>query len=194
MKKNLTKIFIILFSISTAIALLAIALLAIYIYVLPSLVSNNKTISLIKNTFKKELNLDLDIETPALKTALSPEISFKIDKLNLKKDSVVLIDLSKFDTVLSFKKILNKEIKINSLHADNLVIKADKLIEALPQSNNETKKQDWKIDFYSIDINLKNLYLTYKKNKNLIEMQSKNNRMTRFKDKRAVGVESIINI
>ncbi len=194
MKKNLTKIFIILFSISTAIALLAIALLAIYIYVLPSLVSNNKVISLIKNTVKKELNLDLDIEKPELKTALSPEISFKIDKLNLKKDSVVLVDLSKFDTVLSFKKILNKEIKINSLHADNLVIKADKLIEALPQSNNETKKQDWKIDFYSIDINLKNLYLTYNLNKNLIEIQSKNTRMTRFKDNLAVGFESIINI
>ena len=97
MKKNLTKIFIILFSISAIAALLAIALLAIYIYVLPSLVSNNKTISLIKNTVKKELNLDLDIEKPELKTALSPEISFKIDKLNLKKDSVVLVDLSKFE-------------------------------------------------------------------------------------------------
>ena len=125
----------------------------------------------LRDFVKKEYNLDLEIKNPELKTYLKNNIDFKIDELLLKNGDEKLVELSNFDTSVSF--LLKGKINIKKLKADSLIIHLDRLLEIaqIPQSdNNENPFDAFVIDFYKGNIGLDELDLSYIQNKTLIQL------------------------
>ena len=60
---------------------------------------------MVEEAAEKNLKVNVDIEKPVLKTALSPEISFKLAKLSITKEKEHLLDINNLDTKISFKRI-----------------------------------------------------------------------------------------
>lgn len=101
----------------------------LYLKVLPAAVSNPKVIACVQNSLQKYAKLDLKIKNPLLKTELSPVISFKVDELSLKKGSDNLVEVDNFDTQISFKKLLQKDIIVKKLGADYIFADVNKLTD-----------------------------------------------------------------
>ena len=147
-----------------------------YISVLPKVAQSKilkKTLSKIVYDVTKT---DLDYDFVELKTYLKPQLDLKIGYLTLNKKGVELVKLENFETSVSFGDIFLKKIKLNKFLATTLVIKADKLIEALEIEQQEQKKEqefDWKIDIYDSKIKLDELELSYKQNGATLDLYSR---------------------
>ncbi len=128
-------------------------------------------INKIQKLVKENANMDLELIEPDIKTHLKPIIDFRVKNFTLKKDGEILIQLKDFDINADYK-ISNKEIKFNTLKASILKINADKLMDGMPKSEQENNEPiDWKLNFYSADLKLDDLELTYRqKNNTLIDL------------------------
>ena len=106
--------FLKIFGILVSIFIILIAIpVALYIFVLPQVVSNPRFLDYIKETVEKEVGAELIVEKPALKTALSPNIEFSADEILLTKNGETLLSIKKLDSSISFEKILLKKILLN---------------------------------------------------------------------------------
>lgn len=160
-----------------SIFLIALILLTGFFWLdtVPKIIKNKKFESSVINLVKKNLDMDLSYKNPTLKTYLNPRIDFKIDYLTLKKQNLTLINLQDFNMSVSFNQIFNKKIKLNWLIAQDLTLKADKLLEALPNNNQtQTGSFDYKLDLHKSNIGLTKMYLTYIQNKALLEITGNN--------------------
>ena len=162
----------VLFIISSLVFLSVIFIMALYLYILPTALQNNKIISSVENIVNKSLNAELVIEKPLLKTALRPEMSFKIDRLFIQRNNNKLIELEDFDIQISFNKILKKEIKLDELKTKTLFVDCEKILELLPQNQTQNQKPiDWKIDLFTAKVKIDNSKITYKQvNNSKIEL------------------------
>lgn len=129
----------------------------------------------IKDITKTALQMDLEIKNPNLITNLEPGFDFSIDNLTLKKNNLVLVEMKNFNTSISLNKILKKEIRLNKLKADSLIVKADKLIESLPEFSQQEQQAefDYKLDFYNSDIKLDEFELSYKQQKTIVDVYAR---------------------
>ncbi len=156
---------------------LVLLLLAfIYFYAAEKVVSSEAFSNFIVKITKQTLNADFEIKNPKLKTYFSPKIDFKIDYLLLSKDSKTIIYLKDFDSSFSFNKIFKKELKVNKLLAQSLVVKVDELLKILPKSseNQNNNDFDYKLDIYSANIALDNFEVSYiQKNKTKLDLSAK---------------------
>ena len=149
------------------ICILAISTILTYLYLIPEIAKSKFLSDTLNKIIYDFTKMELVYHNVQLKTYLKPRIDLKIGNLTLSKDSINLIELSNFETSLSFEKIFSKKIKLNKLLATTLIIKADKLIEALNIEQKETQQKqeiDWKLDIYSSKIKLDELELSYKQN------------------------------
>lgn len=129
--------------------------------------------NLIENYVKSNFDMDLNIEKLDLKTHLKPIIDFKVKNLTLKKHDIVLICLKDFDINADYK-ITKKELKLNTFKASVLNVNVDKLLSSLPKLSSNNKKSNWKIDFYSADLKLDDIDITFKqKNNTLLNINMK---------------------
>ena len=128
-----------------------IVLCAIWLALIPSLVSNDSVISFVQKTSQQALNAHVEILNPELKTSLTPRIRFKLDRLCVRKDKKILLDLNKIDADISFSRIFSKRIVVNKLGADLIFIDVNKLIALLPQKQQEEVKKhsDWRPDLFN---------------------------------------------
>ena len=157
----------VLFIISSLLFLFVIFIMALYLYILPTALQNNKIISSVENIVNKTLNAELVIGKPLLKTALKPEIRFKIDRLFIQRNNNKLIELEDFDIQISFNKIFKKEIKLDELKTKTLFVDCEKLLELFPQNQTQNQKQiDWKIDLFTAKVKIDNSKITYKQTNN----------------------------
>lgn len=167
--KNKTKL--ITAGILTATVLIS-APFALYLSVIPAIIQSPKTSEFISKTVKKELGLDLNIKDVRLKTSLSPEINFSIKDLSLKKEDEKLVKLENFDTQISLSDIFKKQIKINKLGADLILVDADSLINALPKNDSDKKVEqtssDWNVDLFDANLYIKKIFVRYNPNKDLV--------------------------
>lgn len=150
--------------------LLYLIALALYIRVLPALVSNKTVIENVEKLLNKSLGVELEIENPVLKTNFNPVIGFKIEKIKLNKGDDKILFAQNFDTVISFEKIFSKEIVVRKFGADNLLVDFTKLSTLFPQQQEkkEQKKSDWTIDLFDAVLYLKNSFIVYKINPDTI--------------------------
>lgn len=150
--------------VSTVAALLVAGAFALYLKALPAAVSNPNVISFVEKTLKDCANLDLHIENPTLKTSLSPEIEFVVDKLSLADNGKDLLEVDKFDTKISFKEIFAKNIIVQKLGADYIFADINGLLTlATPQEpQEEVKEFDWNFDFYDSLLYVKKSLFLYK--------------------------------
>ena len=140
-----------------------IVLCAIWLALIPSLVSNDSVISFVQKTSQQALNAHVEILNPELKTSLTPRIRFKLDRLCVRKDKKILLDLNKIDADISFSRIFSKRIVVNKLGADLIFIDVNKLIALLPKKQQEEVKKhsDWRPDLFNSLLYIKKCIVYY---------------------------------
>lgn len=146
-------------------SVLAASPFVIYLKVLPYAVSNEHVINFVEKSLNKYAGLKLDIKNPILKTELSPIISFKVDELSLhNKKNVLLLSVDNFDTTISFKEIMDKNIIIKKLGADYIFADINNLMALAPkqQEKKEQQKSEWNLDFFDSLLYVKKSLFLYK--------------------------------
>lgn len=142
---------------------LAAAIISSYLYLLPAVVSNQKTINYIEKTVKKSTNCNLEILNPKLKTSLKPIISFGVDKISLENNNASeIFVIDNFDTTISFEELLQKTIALKELTLDYVFVNADEIIKLLPKTENkkeEAKPLPIDFDFLNAHLHVKKVIL-----------------------------------
>ena len=115
-----------------SIVIFAVFLVAFYLYALPKIMTSKFATNSIEKLTHDILKMELVIDNPKIKTSLKPLIECSVDSLLLTKNNEVLVSLDGFSISISYNKIFQKEIKLNYLKANSLIVMADKLIENLP--------------------------------------------------------------
>ena len=158
-----------------SIVIFAVFLVAFYLYVLPKIMTSKFATNSIEKLTHDILKMELVIDNPKIKTSLKPLIECSVDSLLLTKNNEVLVSLDGFSTSISYNKIFQKEIKLNYLKANSLIVMADKLIENLPvfEKKENQKPSDFRLNIYNSEINLNELEVSYKQNKALIDLYSR---------------------
>lgn len=169
------------------------AVLMLYIFILPLILTSKFFISSVQNFVYKTTGANLEIVNPVIKTSLTPKIFISFDKLSLTKEKEQLLSVDKFLTAFSFDPVFKKELKFRVLGVNKISLDATKLIAILPkQKENENKHQEglpFKINifdsvFYVNECNIKSdlingAKLTLNGKKLLIERE-KNPKYIRF--------------
>ena len=135
---------------------------ALYLKGVPALVSNPKFIRFVESQLAQSMNIKAEIKNPVLKTSMSPKIEFKVDSLNLSNKDGNLIDVDNFNTVISFREILSKNIIIQKLGADYIFADINKLSSLAPEQSSQQQKSDWNFDFFDSILYIKKSVFLYK--------------------------------
>ena len=134
-----------------------------YLKVLPYAVSNHHVINFVEKQAEKVLGLKLEIVNPYLRTSLSPDIEFKVDKLDLANSAGNILIVDNFDCRISFKEIFDKNIIVQKLGADYIFADVNKLMSlARPNEPIEQKECDWNFDFFDSYLFIKKSLFLYK--------------------------------
>ena len=123
------------------ISLFTVLVLTAYLYVIPNLISNNNFLEFIKSAAKNNLNAELSITNPVLKTSLKPEITFSVDNLSLKKNGELLLNLQNIDSKINFYKFFARKITLEKLGADDIYIDINELQNLKIKKEKEKKKK-----------------------------------------------------
>ncbi len=150
------------------VVLLAGLTLLVYLKVLPWAVSSPKVISYVKEIAQKAYYVDIDLENPSLKTELSPNIAFGVDKLIVKSNTKRIFDVENFALNFSLSEVFNKKIilekaSVNYIFADTSKILALPIFNAKPE---QEVKTDWNVDVYHSVLALKQADILYDIDKN----------------------------
>ena len=132
-------------------AVLAGLTMLLYLKGLPYAVSHPKVINYVKNITQKAYYVDLDIENPKLKTELSPNINFSVDKITLSSNKNKVLDLKDLDVNLSFAEIFDKNIVLNKATLGYFYTDVNKVLD-LPflkqEQEKPQQKYDWNFDVF----------------------------------------------
>ncbi|MCR4881041.1 MAG: AsmA-like C-terminal region-containing protein [bacterium] len=158
MKKTAKLIFIIF----GALVFLFALLLGFYIKGLPFLVSNASVINFVEKQVNKSLGANISIVNPSLQTSFSPHIVFKLEALQIEKNSVELADVKNFQIDLSFKPILQKKIILNKLGAEYIYANVDELSKLSTGEDKKDKKEsNFKVDMFHSLLYVKEAIIIY---------------------------------
>lgn len=135
---------------------------AMYLNVLPWVVSNPNVINFVEKTLQNSMGLQLNIKNPVLKTSLSPDIEFKVEELSLVNNEAKLLQVDNFDTAISFKEIFSKNIIIKRLGADYIFADINRLSTLAQGDETATQQSDWNFDFYDSLLFVKKSLFLYK--------------------------------
>ncbi len=161
-KTAIKKIFILLMS---SFIILWGVLTALYIKVLPSLVSNPKIIELLQQNLKNNFNIDLSVENPVLRTSITPNIEFKVNRICASKQNIKLLEVNNFKTNFSFSKIFSKTITVNKLVAIGVYADVDNLLKLAPKSKKKSNnKNGWDFDISNAHLGVKDCEMLYSLN------------------------------
>ena len=167
----------------------------VYLFVIPHTISNNKFISYIENTVKESVGAELILEKPVLKTGFNSNIAFKSDNISLKKDNEIILSIKNLDTSISFKKILQKQIILNKVGADDIFADVNKLQTLSTEEQKEQKPFEYKIRWFNSDLYLKKCKILYKPKENvLIKFNAKNVEITKAKEPKYVHFSILTDI
>ena len=135
---------------------------ALYLNVLPAVVSNPKFITFVENTLKDTMGIELNIKNPVLKTHLSPDIEFSVEEVSLLNKGANLLQVDNFDTAISFKEIFDKNIIVKKLGSDYIFADINKLSTLAQGEQTEQQKSNWNFDFYDSVLYVKKSLFLYK--------------------------------
>ena len=141
----------------------------LYLKVLPWAVSNDKVIHYVENIVQKAYYIDLDIKKPILKTSLSPNLSFSVDKISATSNKNSLVDINKLDINISLAQLLKKKIILKKATIDYFYADVNKIME-LPafKQQQPQQKYDWNIDVFQSVLGVNNAEIIYSIDKNTI--------------------------
>lgn len=161
--KNFSKKTKIIISVVAIGAVIASVPFVLYLKVIPYAVSSPEVLSHVQNILDNQAGLKLNVKSPVLNTALSPELEFKVDELSLyNKENQALLAVQNFDTKISFAKVFKKIIIVKKLGADYIYADVNKLMALVPQQKQETQKTfDWYFDFFDSLLYVKKSTILY---------------------------------
>ena len=176
-------------------AIIAALPFVFYLKVLPYVVSNEQAISYVEQYVKESSKLDLVVKKPVLKTDLSPELSFSVDEISLKKDNASLLNIKNFDTTISFEKVFEKTIVLKKVGLDDLFADVNKLMALSTEPAKPQKKSDWTVEWLDSILYLKNCYIIYDVDKKTkVEVFGKNMEITSSREPKFVRFDLKINV
>ena len=185
-----------LLGVSLTILLIAV-LFWIYLSLIPRLISSNTFINFVEGNIEKSLKVDIEIIKPNLKTYVSPNIAFSVDKLIIKQNDKVLLYLLKFDTRFSFARLLEKRITFKKLGADYIYTDVDSLLTLFKQEKpkKENKKPDFRIGLFNSLLYIKKCNIIYSYNDNTtINFAAQNLKITGDKNPKKVSFDILCKI
>ncbi len=130
-----------------------IALITLYLCVIPAIFSNEKFVNNLLSSMK------IKVESPELRTYLVPKISLNVKKIEIEN----ALEVKNLDTEISFKV---KKIIVNRLLAEYVFADVDKLSTLFPASKGESKKSKIQLDLYDSILGLKESKILYSLDKN----------------------------
>lgn len=194
--KNCLK-FIKVFSVLLGItAVFAGMIILVYLKVVPAIVSNPKTIDYVKEFVKESTGAQLVLEKPVLRTSLSPQLGFGIEKLALTKDKKELLTLENLDTEVSFAKVLEKAVVLNKINIGYFFADANGLM-ALggAQQGEQPQPSDWTVEWLDSVLSLDKCLILYDFDKDThIRIDGKNMAITAQREPKLVHFDLGINI
>lgn len=187
------KVFSVLLGIT---AVLAGMIIFIYLKVVPAIVSNQKTIDYVKEFVKESTGAQLVLEKPVLRTSLTPQLGFGIEKLALTKDKKELLTLENLDTEVSFAKVLEKAVVLNKINIGYFFADANGLM-ALggAQQGEQPQPSDWTVEWLDSVLSLDKCLILYDFDKDThIKIEGKNMVITAQREPKLVHFDLGINI
>lgn len=149
----------------TITGIIFVGLLAVfYLKGLPYITSNPDVIEYVQNTVKKYTNADLTITKPQLHTEFSPNIEFKVEKIYLAKNNKKMLELNKFNSAISLKNILKRNIIIKKLVAESIFADVNAIQSIFPPSKT-TSKSEWSFDIIDSLLGVRSCEILYAFNK-----------------------------
>ncbi len=137
----------------------------LYLWLIPNIVSNQNFLNFVQNSVKEICGAELIVENPYLKTRISPNITFKTDKISLIKDGETLLDVKNFDCDFSLLKIFQKKIILKKLGSDEIYADINALQKlTLKEQEQEQKPSEFKVDWLSSLLYVKKCMILYKAN------------------------------
>ncbi len=135
----------------------------IYLKVIPYAVSNDRLITLVEKNAAKTLGIDVNIDSPVLKTGLNTNIDFKVKEISISKDKTNYFSLKNFDSSVSFAQVLEKTIILNKLGADYIFADVNKLMTLSGEQKPQQEQQpfDWTIDWFNSLLYIKKCVIVY---------------------------------
>ena len=84
LRREMNKFWLYILSVFGIVVLLVALIVGFYLKGLPYIVSNGNFINYVEKVVSEQTGAEFDIEKPVLKTGLTPDISFKVEKVSLK--------------------------------------------------------------------------------------------------------------
>lgn len=167
----------------------------VYLVVIPHAISSNNFINYIQDIVKDSVGAELVLEKPNLKTGLDSNLDFKSDNITLKKDNEIILSIKNLDTSISFKKILQKQIILNKVGADDIFADVNKLQTLSGEEQKEQKPFEYKIRWFNSDLYLKKCKILYRPKDNvLIKFNAKDILITKAKEPKYVHFSILTDI
>lgn len=137
-------------------------ILAVYLWLLPYVVSNDSFVDMLEQKAQTMLGVNLTIENPELHTNLTPVLTFKVNKIGITKGDEKLFLLEKLNSSLSFRDILLKRIIVKRLSIEGFYADVNKLMALCPkQEKKQPQKMNWYVDVMDALIYARNLEILY---------------------------------
>jgi len=145
----------------------------LYLFLIPTIISHPKVSAYISKKLERQFNINAQIEGVQLKTYIKPKVDFKVKNLAIKKDENKLLLLKEFDSSISFKELLKKQIDIEKLGADLILADVDNLLKLTNSQNNNSKthkkadKSSFSVDILGANLHVNKIHLRYNPHKNI---------------------------
>ena len=152
-----------IYTIISIIVLLVAGWYCIYLWAVPALVSNPKVISFIEKTLYDSMSLNLSVDSPQLKTSVSPVIDFKVKTIKLTKNNERLFEVENLHTIISFRDLIIKRIIIKRFGFDSFYADVNKLMALAPKQEKKkpASKLNWNIDIFDALLYVRNAEIIY---------------------------------
>ena len=197
LRREMNKFWLYILSVFGIVVLLVALIVGFYLKGLPYIVSNGNFINYVEKVVSEQTGAEFDIEKPVLKTGLTPDISFKVEKVSLKYKKSNLLDIENFDMKFSFSEIFRKKLIINKVVLESLYADVNKILElpVLKQEKKEQKKSDFTVDIFHSVMAVKNAVIIYKLDKDTnIQIEAENLGIDDNTDKKYVNYHVIVDI
>ena len=134
----------------------------LYLYALPSIVSNPSFLEYVQKTVKESCGAELIIQNPILKTSPKLSITFVSDNILLTKDGKTLLSIDKLDCALSIRKLLAKKIILDKLGADDVYADINELQKLTVKEGEEQKPSEFQVKWFNSVLYLKKCIVLYR--------------------------------
>lgn len=148
-------------------------ILALYLIVIPCLISNQKVMNFICQNIGKSLNADINVKNPKVKTALPLKIDVQTDNINVISKEAEVLTLE--DLHLNFS--LKKKVVVNKFELGYIFVDTNPLIEMFP-AGEASEGGEMPIDLYDSILSLKKALILYSPDKDTTIKLTANNLFT----------------